>query len=134
AELQKRLDTAPASLRSVDATISEPLDRIVTRCLAPDPAERYQTTAELEADLKRLDDQGELIPVKRVLGLPVAAAISLLLVALSSSVWWYLRPPPPSVAPGPVAVVIAGFQNNTADPTFDHTLEQTLRRALEGAG
>ncbi len=134
AELQKRLDTAPAPLRTVDATIPEPIDRIVTRCLAPDPAGRYQTTAELEADLNRLDDQGELIPIKRVLGLPVAAAISLLLVALSSGIWWYLRPPPPAVARDPVTVLIADFENTTNDPTFEHTLEQTLRRALEGAG
>ena len=40
---------AGVSLKSLDATISEPLDRIVTRCLAPDPAGRYQTTAELES-------------------------------------------------------------------------------------
>ncbi len=66
AELQKRLDAAPASLRTFDPTIPEPLDRIVTRCLAPDPADRYQKTAELEADLDRLDDDGELIPIKRV--------------------------------------------------------------------
>src|SRR4029450_8354376 len=131
---QKRLDAPPVSLKSLDATIPEPLDRIVTRCLAPDPAGRYQTTAELEADLNRLDDQGELIPVKRVLGLSVAAAISLLLVALSSGIWWYLRPPPPPVAHDPVSVVIADFNNRTGDATFDHTLEPTLRMALEGAG
>ena len=35
AELQKQLDTAPASLKTIDATIPEPLDRIVTRCLDP---------------------------------------------------------------------------------------------------
>jgi serine/threonine protein kinase/Flp pilus assembly protein TadD len=134
AELQKRLDAPPVSLKTVDATIPEPLDRIVTRCLAPDPAARYQTTAELEADLNRLDDQGELIPIKRVLGLPVAVAISLLLVLLSSGIWWYLRPPPPPVAHDPVSVVIADFANNTGDPAFDRTLEPALRIALEGAG
>jgi serine/threonine protein kinase/tetratricopeptide (TPR) repeat protein len=133
AELQKRLDAAPASLRSVDATIPEPLDRIVTKCLAPDPAGRYQATAALEADLNRLDDRGELIPVKRVLRVPVAVAIGLLLVALSSGFWWYLRPPPPPVAHAPVSVVIADFQNNTGDASFDRTLEPMLKRALEGA-
>jgi serine/threonine protein kinase/Flp pilus assembly protein TadD len=134
AELQKRLDAAPVSLKSLDATIPEPLDRIVTRCLAPDPAGRYQTTAELEADLNRLDDQGELIPVKRVLGVPVAVAISLLLVALSSGVWWYLRPPPLPVAHDPISVVIADLQNNTGDPTLDRALEPMFKRALENAG
>ncbi len=133
AELQKRLDAPPVSLKSLDATIPEPLDRIVTRCLAPDPAERYQTTAELEADLNRLDDQGELIPIKRVLRLPVAVAISLLLVLLSSGIWWYFRPPPAPVAHDPVSVVIADLQNNTGDSTLDRVLEPTLKRALEDA-
>src|SRR4029450_12161549 len=131
---QKRLDAAPVSLKTLDATIPEPLDRIVTRCLAPDPAARYQTTAELEADLNRLDENGELIPIKRVLGLPVAAAISLLLVALSSGIWWYLRTPPPPVAHDPVTVLIADIQNQTGDPTFDGTLEPVLKLVLEGAG
>ncbi len=34
----------------------------------------------------------------------------------------------------PVSVVIADFQNNTADSDFDRTLEPMIRRALEGAG
>jgi eukaryotic-like serine/threonine-protein kinase len=134
AELQKRLDAAPVSLRTIDATIPEPLDRIVTRCLAPDPAGRYQTTAELEADLNRVDDNGELIPIKRVLGLPVAVAAGLLLVVLSSGVWWYFRPPPPPKQHDPVSVLIADFENKTGDPTFDRTLEPVLKLALEGAG
>jgi tetratricopeptide (TPR) repeat protein len=133
AELQKRLDAAPASLRTFDATIPEPLDRIVTRCLAPDPAARYQTAAALEADLTRLDDTGQLIPIKRVVGLPQAVAIGVLLLGVSSGIWWYLRPPPPPVAHDPVSVVIADFQNNTGDTTFDRTLEPMLKRALEGA-
>jgi eukaryotic-like serine/threonine-protein kinase len=133
AELQKRLDTAPESLRTFDPNIPEPLDRIVARCLAPDPAGRYQTAAGLEADLNRLDDYGQLIPLRRVVGLPLAFAIGLLLLGVSSGIWWYLRPPPPPVAHDPVSVVIADLQNNTGDPTFDRTLEPMLKRALEGA-
>ena len=32
------------------------------RCLASDPADRFQTTAELCAALARLDDAGEVSP------------------------------------------------------------------------
>jgi tetratricopeptide (TPR) repeat protein len=134
AELQKRLDTAPESLRAFDPNIPEPLDRIVARCLAPDPAGRYQTAAKLEADLNRLDGNGHLIPIRRVVGLPLAFVIGLVLLGMSSGIWWYLRPPPPPVAHDPVSVVIADFQNNTGDATFDGTLEPMLKRALEGAG
>ena len=35
--------------------------------------------------------------------------------------------------PDPVSVVIADVQNNTGDPTFDNSIAQTLRRALEDA-
>jgi tetratricopeptide (TPR) repeat protein len=134
AELQQRLDHAPPSLKTIDPTIPEPLDRIVSRCLAPEAAERYQATADLEADLNRLDDNGELIPIKRVVGLPLVAAVVSLLLALSGGAWWYARSSVPPAAHDPVTVVIADFQNRTGDPTFDHTLELTLKRALEGAG
>ena len=33
-----------------------------------------------------------------------------------------------------MSVVIADFQNNTKDPTFNNTLGLTVKRALEGAG
>ena len=44
------------------------------------------------------------------------------------------RTPPPPKQHDPVSVLIADFQKRTGDPTFDGTLEQTLRRGLESAG
>jgi tetratricopeptide (TPR) repeat protein len=134
AELQSRMEQAPAPVRSIVAEVPEALDRVISRCLEPDPANRYQTTVELEEDLNRLDEHGELIPVKRVVGMKIlAGVVSLGLVALVGT-WWYARtlvPPPP---PDPVSVVIADFQNSTNDAAFDGTLEPMLKRALEGAG
>jgi eukaryotic-like serine/threonine-protein kinase len=134
AELQRRLDEAPPPLRTVDPGIPESLDRIVMRCLAPNAADRYQTTIDLEADLNRLDENGEPIPIKRVVGLPLVGAVVFLLLALSGGAWWYARSSIPAAPHDPVTVVIADFQNGTGDPTFDHTLELSLKRALEGAG
>ena len=68
AELKRRMEQAPPPAKSIVAEIPEALDRLVTRCLQPDPAARYQTTEELAADLDRLDDLGEPIPIKRVVG------------------------------------------------------------------
>ena len=48
---------APPPVRSVDATIPEPIDRIISRCLEPDPAKRFQTTSELAAELARIDEK-----------------------------------------------------------------------------
>ena len=52
-ELRQRMKQAPPSARSIDPQIPEALDRVISRCVQPNPAERYQTTAEL-AGLKRL--------------------------------------------------------------------------------
>ncbi len=134
AELQGRMEHPPPPVKSVVPAIPDALDAFVSRCLDPDPAKRYQTTEDLAADLDRLDENGELIPVRRVVGLPKVFAIGSLLVLISSGIWWYLRPPPPPVVHDPVSVVIADFANDTGDPTFDLTLAQNFRRALEGAG
>src|SRR5262249_17307734 len=47
-----------ASPRTIDSSISEEIDRITTTCLQPDPAARFQTTADLAAALARLDNRG----------------------------------------------------------------------------
>src|SRR5262245_28044046 len=62
------------------------------------------------------------------------AGIVALSLALIGGVWYYARtvvPPPPH---DPVSVVIADFQNETGDSTFDRTLEPALKLALDDAG
>jgi eukaryotic-like serine/threonine-protein kinase len=61
-ELVGRMQQAPPSPRTINPDIPEEIDRIVTRCLAPDARERYQTTAELARALESLDTGGHLIP------------------------------------------------------------------------
>ncbi len=133
-ELQARMEQAPPPVKSIVPEVPEALDRLVSRCVEPDREKRFQSTADVEAELNRLGANGEPIPVKRVFGIPVLAAIVLLAVALLAGGWWYARRLIPPVQHEPVSVVIADFQNTTGDPTFDHTLEPMLRRALEGAG
>src|SRR4029450_5412087 len=74
------------------------------------------------------------LPVRRVVGLPLLAAVVSLLLALSVGTWWYSRQSIPPEPHAPVSVLIADFQNLTNDRAFDRTLEPMLRRALEGAG
>jgi tetratricopeptide (TPR) repeat protein/tRNA A-37 threonylcarbamoyl transferase component Bud32 len=131
ADLQKRLEQAPVPVRSIVPEVPEPLDRLVSQCVEPDAAKRYQSSVDLVAALDRLDDRGKLRPIRRVVGLPLATAVAALLLALSGLTWWYTRPP---VQHDPVSVVIADLDNRTRDPAFDGTLEPMLRRALEGAG
>jgi tetratricopeptide (TPR) repeat protein len=134
AELQGRMAKAPAPVRTVLPEIPEPLERVISKCLEPDADKRYQTTEELATDLARLDDHGEPIPVKRVVGMKMVSGMVALSIALIGGVWYYARtvvPPPPH---DPVSVVIADFQNGTGDSSLDRTLEPALRIALEGAG
>ena len=61
AELMARMQQPPPPIRSVDPGIPEPVEQVVSRCLQPDRANRYQTMAELIADLDLLDPDGHLI-------------------------------------------------------------------------
>jgi tetratricopeptide (TPR) repeat protein len=58
AELMQRMQHAPAPVRSVDPAIPAAVDAIVTKCVQPDPAHRFQTMAELIAEIDRLDENG----------------------------------------------------------------------------
>jgi eukaryotic-like serine/threonine-protein kinase len=60
AELMLRLRDAPRPVRSVDPSIPEPLEHLLTSCLAPRPEDRFQSSAELVRALQALDDEGRL--------------------------------------------------------------------------
>ncbi len=65
-DLMSRMQQAPASPRSLDPHIPEAVDRIVVRCLQPDPAARHQSTAELLQELQNLSADGhETVPSTR---------------------------------------------------------------------
>jgi tetratricopeptide (TPR) repeat protein len=133
AELKQRMEAAPSPVRATDPSIPAAVETLIGRCLEPDPAARFQTSAELVAALSALDEQGEPVPIRRVVGLPVAVVAALLLLGLSGATWWYMRLSIPPAAHDPVQVLISDFQNETNDPAFDRALEPMLRRALEGA-
>jgi serine/threonine protein kinase/tetratricopeptide (TPR) repeat protein len=134
AELQSRMSAAPPAVRTLVPEVPAALDALVTRCLDPDPEKRYQTAAQVAADLARLDDDGIPIPVKRVVGLPLVASLVLLLTAVSLGTWWYFQSLIPPAQHEPVAVLIADIANTTGDESLQGTLEPMLRLSLEEAG
>ena len=134
AELMERMNTAPPAPRTIDDTIPEAVNAIITRCLEPDPDKRFPTTVDLHAAFERLDEDGKPLPIMRRLtrrgvGLS-AAAVLVLLAGTFFGAQWLFAPP---VEHAPVSVLIADFENTTNDPTFDHTVGQALRRGLESA-
>ncbi len=57
-ELMARVQKPLPALRSLDPALPESLERIVARCTHPEPAGRYQTTAQLAQDLELIDSGG----------------------------------------------------------------------------
>ena len=134
AELNLRMTQQPPNPRSIDPEIPEALDKIITRCIQPDATARYATTADLIADLDKLDEEGKPLPVTRKYTWKTGVAAAAVLASLVTLTWWLARGPAPAVQHEPVSVVIADFQNSTGDPTFDKSLEPMMKLALEGAG
>ena len=134
AEVQKRTKESPPPLREVDPEIPEPLEQLVSHCLETDPNERFQSTAELEAALDLLDDVGTLKPVKRTLTGKLMATAATIVIALLAGTFWFARTRAPEEAPEPMSILVADFQNETGDQTFNGALEQALTIAMEGAG
>jgi serine/threonine-protein kinase len=134
-ELKGRMVSPPPSPRTLMPEIPEPVDRVVTRCLQPDPGRRFTSSAELLAALNRLDDHGKVIHIARRVTKPLVAATAVLVVALLAGTYVVTRRAvAPPVQHDPVTVLIADFQNQTGDPAFDRSLESVLKLALEGAG
>jgi tetratricopeptide (TPR) repeat protein len=133
AELEARTNAAPPSLHSLLKEVPEACSAVIAKCLAPNRDERYQTSAELQQALDRLDADGTQIPAWRTWGVARLAGVAAGVLALSSAGWWYFRPEPPPPAKDPVSVVIADIRNATPDQSFERTLEPVLKLSLESA-
>ncbi len=141
AELMARVQNALPPLRSVDPSLPEALERIIDRCTQPDPAARYQTTAELAAEIDQLAGDGRraltdvwapppstrpTAPVRagkagRQLSVRQMAAAAAVLVAVASAAWlWRDRLPSGSAGSGkPVSLAILPFRNASGDAGLD---------------
>ncbi len=113
-ELSQRIEDGLPPARSIDAAIPEALDEVISRCVCIDAASRYQTSAELAADVERLDDQGMPLPMLR-------RAIS----------WASPTSRAAAAEREPVSVLIADFDNRSGDSVFEGALEHALTLALE---
>jgi tetratricopeptide (TPR) repeat protein/tRNA A-37 threonylcarbamoyl transferase component Bud32 len=148
AELMERMQRAPQSAREVDPEIPAEVDEILNRCVEPDPANRYQTSAELVQALEQLDPEGHLLAgagsgsgshrsgfgsglsltrrLKRLAkpGKLVAAAAVLVVVSAGAAVYLSTRAPetaaPATVPAGEqTALAILPFRNASGDASLD---------------
>lgn len=139
-EMMGRMQQQPPPLRTLSPEVPEPLERIVTKCLQPKPEQRYDTTRALVDELNALDPDGHSPrrPISRDYQWKIATATMLvmILIGAGTAVWFAKRgadPATPAAAREPVSVLIADFENQTNDPVFEGSLEQSLAIALEGS-
>jgi tetratricopeptide (TPR) repeat protein len=148
----ERCQQAPPPVRSIDPTIPEHLDALITKCLQPKPEDRYQTMSEVVAELGGHAPATTAARTASALGLPGVAppaprsrARTWLLaaagmVAVLAGIGWMMRdqlfPSRPAV-PGPagpvISIAILPFRNDTGDATLDSAgagLSELLRTQL----
>lgn len=107
----------PQRVTAVNAAVPAWLERVVERCLAQDPAERYVDAAALAADLAAGKASRRWLPH----GSGKAAAVTAVGIVLAGAGWWYLRndaqkaAPPAADATPKVAVLPLAAQSDKAD-------------------
>jgi tetratricopeptide (TPR) repeat protein len=138
--LMARAKQAPPPVRSLDDSVPAGLDAVVTRCLQPDPAMRFQTSSALAEALAALDANGHRIVAAASHRWPRLATAAVVVIALSLAglaAWQFIvrEQPAPTAAAArpPVRVLVADFDNRTGDADFDDALPQTLALAIENA-
>lgn len=147
ASLLMRSQQRAVPLADIDKNISGSLSNIVVKCLEKEPAHRYQSAEELDADLRAWQGRGggkkvsassmrrRMIRVRELpwKNLAIAGALTL---AIAGGIAWFMVKRQENAKSGthaPVSVLVADFENHTGDPVLDNTLEPMLGVALEGA-
>jgi serine/threonine protein kinase/tetratricopeptide (TPR) repeat protein len=132
-DLQRRMETPPADLHALAPEVPAALARMVMRCLAVDPAERWPSTKAFGAALETLDANGTPLPPIKRLTLRHYAVAAMLTLSMVGATYWAARPGPQAPPPEPMSVLVANFEDPTRDPLFRDTVENALATGMEGA-
>jgi eukaryotic-like serine/threonine-protein kinase len=133
------LTKKPVSVQSANPELPAQLEEIITKCLEKDREKRYQSAAEVRADLqqlKRVTETGQTVTQTIIVaGKPhiewrqILAGAAVLLALLGLGGWLYSRRA--HALNQSDTIVLADFVNKTGDPIFDDTLRQGLAAQLQ---
>jgi len=141
------LTKAPEPPSSKHTEVPPDLDRIILKALEKDREVRYQSAADLRADLKRLRRETESGRTAAMSGVTAAAPAAAPVAAPARSrVAWLVGAPVVTIAVVALAllwqstrtpalnardlIVLSDFVNRTGDPVFDDTLAEALALQL----
>jgi len=132
------LNRAPIPVARLNPELPSKLDEIIKKAFEKDRQLRYQSAAEMRADLQRLrrDSESAEVPVAakgEASGSPgllwklIVPTLVVLVVATGS--YFYSHRPPKLTEKD--TLVLTDFDNRTSDPLFDDTLKRALAIQLE---
>ncbi len=117
----------PRPIRELNSEISMGLESVIGKALQKDRERRYQSAAEMRADLEMLSS-GKRVSSRRVWRW---LAASVLLIVVAAGTWLYSRWRNRIKLTANDTIVLADFTNRTSDPVFDDALDTALRVELE---
>ncbi len=132
----------PKDPKSLNPHISDDLNRLILKCLEKDKAKRYQTAAEVKAELEKIEKgiptTERVVPERKTLTsrqitvqfelkrLIIPAVVLISVIAIALFLWKFL--PRKEAAPAPSiknSIAVISFENQTGDRAFDY-----LRKAI----